>query len=159
MNRMRATSALIAALLALTQSSCVTQKRAGEQIVPAHLYDLKIAYSEEARAFLLTLTSHADREICVPRMRWSGEDGGHYFYEDRRVYFFDRGIRYDIKDLSTGVCTSQKANGCVYILGKGDQLRGKLPVDDFSVPPGLVLSSDFDPQFKYPYDLHFCANY
>jgi hypothetical protein len=159
MNGMRNTSVLIAVLLALTQSSCVTQKREGERIVPAHLYDLKISYSREERAFLLALTSHADNEICVPKMRWSDEGGGHYFYEDRRVNFVDRRIRYDIKDLPSGVCTSQKANGCVYILKKGDQLRGKLPIDDFSVPPDVVRDSDFHPQFNYPFELHFCANY
>jgi hypothetical protein len=156
---MRFTSALIAVLLSLTQPSCVTQKREGEQIVSAHLYDLKISYSEGARAFLLTLTSHADSEICVPKMRWSDESGGHYFYEDRRVYFVDRGIRYDIKDLPSGICTSQKANGCVHILRKGEQLRGKLLIDDFSVPSEVVRDSRFSPQFRYPFDLHFCASY
>lgn len=159
MDTMRITLALIVMVLALTQPSCVTQKREGEQIVPAHLYDLEIIYSEEARAFLLALTSHADREICVPKMRWPDEGGGHYFYEDKRVSFVDRGTRYGIKDLPSGVCTSQKANGCIYILNKGDQLRGRLPIDDFSVPPDVVRHSDFDPRFKYPYELRFCANY
>ncbi len=158
MNGAWKTTALTALLLASTQVSCVTQKREGEQIVPEHLYELTASYSHEERAFLLALTSHADSEICVPTMRWADERGGHYFYEDRRVYFLDRGIRYDIKDLPSGFCTPHQGEGCVYILRKDDRLHGKLPIDDFVVPSAIVQSRDFNPRFNYPYDLRFCTN-
>jgi hypothetical protein len=137
--------------------SCAVQKREGEQYVPDHLYELSISYDDKERAFRLKFTSHADDEICIPKMSWTDENGGHYFFEDRRIYFVDHGIRYDIKDLASGYCTSLKINGCINILKKNDQIFGKLPIEDFVVPSEVYLTEDFNPQLHYPYAPRFCT--
>lgn len=137
--------------------SCASQKREGEQYVPDNLYDLKISYDHKERAFLFNFTSYADGEICIPRMSWADENGGHYFFEDRRIYFVDRDVRYDIKDLASGYCTPQKKNGCVHVLKKNDQLFGKLQIEDFIVPSEVYLDKDFNPQLQYPHKPRFCA--
>jgi hypothetical protein len=149
---------LISIVLVSMLMSCAIETREGDQIVPAHLYDLSISYSHQEKAFLFGLTSYADDEICIPRMSWVDERGGHFFFEDRQIYFVDRGIRYEIKDLASGYCTPQKDQGCVHVLKKNDQLFGKLPIEDFVVPPEIYLEKDFNPQFRYPHGLHYCEN-
>jgi hypothetical protein len=137
--------------------SCATQKKEGAQHVPDNLYDLNISYSHKEKAFLFSFTSHADGEICIPRMSWVDETGGHYFFEDKRIYFIDRGVRYDIKDLASGYCTPQRNNGCVHVLKKNDHLFGKLRIEDFAVSSEIYLNKDFNPKLQYPYKPRFCA--
>lgn len=148
---------MVHVILALMLLSCAVPKREGEQYVPENLYDLSITYGHEEKAFLFKVTSHADDEICIPKMSWPDKNGGHYFFEDRRIYFVDHGIRYDIKNLASGYCTPQRNNGCIYILTKNEELFGKLPIEDFVVPSEIYLSEDFNPQLQYPYAPRFCA--
>lgn len=144
-------------VLALILMSCAVQKREGEQYVPDHLYELNFFYDEKEKAFLFEFTSYADGEICIPKMSWADEKGGHYFFEDRRIYFVNHRIRYDIKDQNSGYCTPQTKNGCIYILEKNDQLFGKLPIEDFVVPSEIYSSEDFNPQLHYPYAPRYCT--
>ena len=144
-------------VLVLMLMSCAVQKRESEQYVPDHIYEFNISYDQKEKAFLFEFTSHADDEICIPKMSWADEKGGHYFFEDKRIYFVNHGIRYDIKDQAPGYCTPQTKNGCVYILEKNDQLFGKLPIDDFVVPFEIYSSEDFNPRLHYPYAPRFCT--
>lgn len=138
--------------------SCAVQKMASEQYVPGHLYELNISYDDKERAFLLKLTSQANEEICIPEMSWTDEDGGHYFFGDRQVYFVNDGVRYDIKDVAfSDYCTSLKVNGCINILKKNEQIFGKIPIEDFVVPSETYLSKNFNPQLHYPYAPRFCT--
>lgn len=107
-------------LLALTLGlfSCATQKWESERYVPENLYDLSVSYDHEEKVFLLNFISKSEEEICIARMSWADEKGGHYFFGDRNVYFTNDGIRYEIKDLATGYCASQEINGCINILKK-----------------------------------------
>lgn len=143
----------------LVITSCIPQKREGEQYVPDNLYSLNISYSHKEKAFLFSFTSKTDDDICIPRMSWVDENGGHYFFEDRRIYFVDRGVRYDIKDLTSGYCTPQKNSACVHVLKKNDQLFGKLKIEDFVVSSDVYLSERFNPQLQYPYKPRFCATH
>lgn len=158
MSKMAKIINVLSVILVPMLMSCAIQTKEGGQVVPPHLYDLSTTYSHEKKAFLFKLTSYADGEICIPKMRWTDEKGGHYFFEDRRIYFINHGVRYDIKDQASGYCTPQKNEGCVHILKKNDRLFGKLPIEDFVVPSEIYLNKDFNPQFQYPYDLRFCAN-
>lgn len=147
---------LFAILMMSLLMSCVSEKREGPHFVPKDLYELEISYSGLERAFLFRLTSHARNEICIPRMRWPSEEGGHYFFGDKRIYVVVEGVRYDIKDLASGYCTPTRKNRCIHILEENDELLGKLPIDDFVVPPSVYLDTKFDPQLRYPYDPHYC---
>lgn len=136
--------------------SCATQKQESSEFVPNDLYEMDISYDREDQAFLFKLKSDAGSAICVPRMRWPSESGGHYFFGDDNIYFTEGDIRYDIKNLASGYCTPQSKNGCIYILKKNDQLFGRLPIEDFAVPSEMYRDDDFDPQLHYPYKPRFC---
>ncbi len=141
----------------LVLTSCVTQKTEVGQYVPDNLYDLNISYSHKEKAFLFSFTSHSDSEICIPDMTWPDEKGRHYFFEDKRIYFIDRGVRYDIENLASGYCTPQKNSGCTHVLKKNGQIFGKLRVEDFLVSSEIYLNKDFNPQLHYPHKPHFCV--
>lgn len=158
MNKVRQMISLLSTLPVLTMMSCASPKNEGEQYVPDHLYELKVSYNQEEKAFLFKLTSYADNEICIPRMRWAAENGGHYFFEDRKIYFVNQGIRYDIKDLASGYCASQEKNGCVNFLKKNDQLFGMLKIEDFVVPSDVYTNKNFSPDLQYPYKPRYCAS-
>lgn len=147
---------IIIVLFFFVVTSCASQERKAGSYVPANLYNLSIAYSYENKAFIFSFTSLSDDEICIPKMSWPDENGRHYFFEDRRVYFMDRGIRYDIQDLSSGYCTSLKKNGCVHVIKKNGQLFGRLRIEDFVITRDVFLSENFSPQLQYPYKPYFC---
>lgn len=144
--------------LVLILVSCAVQKREGDHVVPDSLYDLTTLYDANERAFFLKFTSKSNKEICVPKMSWTDENGGHYFFGDTRIFFMSDGVRYDVKKVDySGHCTAVKINGCVNILKNGDQIFGKLPIEDFSVPTEVYLREGFNPQLYYSYAPRFCT--
>lgn len=154
-NILRVTNLLF---LVLVSVSCAVQKREGDHVVPGDLYDLSASYDANERAFLLKFTSKSSKEICVPKMSWTDEKGGHYFFGDTRIFFVSDGVRYDVKKADYSAhCTAVKINGCVNILKYGDQLFGRLPIEDFSVPTEVYLREGFNPQLYYSYTPRFCT--
>lgn len=137
-------------------SSCIAPGRDSLDHVPASLYDISITYDKHEMAFTLKLISHANEAICISRMSWPSEKGGHYFSENEEVLFVNRGIQYRVKNLGSSHCTASRKNGCVYRLRKNQGLIGKLRITDFMVEPDIYLDTGFSPELQYPYSPSFC---
>jgi hypothetical protein len=149
---------LLVVQLSSLQTSCVAQRQEGSEHVPENLYDLSIAYDEEEEAFFFNLTSFAKREICIPRMRWPSESGGHYFFGDISIYVVIDGGQFRIKDGVSGHCTPTKNGPCVHVLKQNDELLGKLAIRDFEVPVEVDLTGKLEPELRFPYTPNYCAN-
>lgn len=138
--------------------SCTTKKWEGDRHVPEDLYDFATHYDREQRAFILYIKSGSEEEICISRMSWTDENGGHYFFGESDIYFTNHGVRYPIKDMASGYCTSPSTNGCVNVLKYKDHIYGKIAIEDFVVSPEIYLSDDFDPHLNYERPFSFCTS-
>ena len=148
---------LVLLLIAALPLSCAVDSRRSYGIdVPEPQYQMNIMYDYQRKSFDFKLTSLVDKRICVSKMRWPDEEGRHYLYGDRLVYFTNEGTRYDLKDRATGFCSAKNRYGCMYRLQKNESLSGRLPIDSFRVDSDVYSSKGFSPSLEYPYRPFFC---
>ena len=113
-------------------------------------YELLVSYDEKRRAFKFELRSLTNETICMSRMAWPEGGGRHYLFGDNSVYFVENGIRYYLRDIPTGFCSSAEVLGCQHVVQPGERLVGWLSIKDFDVPSGVFLADRFSPALEYP---------